>query len=95
LLCRYAAEAVFDICDNQDWKYLITFKKGSMPATYEEYELLKPLHPDNLARKLLEDFRTKYTDSVYPDGLLPVSFQIRFDLTSYLPPLKKRVPGLP
>lgn len=46
----YAGEPVFDICKANNWKFLITFKKGSMPATYEEYESLKPLHPDNVAR---------------------------------------------
>lgn len=43
----YAAEPVFDICKNNNWKYLITFKEGSMPATYEEYEALKKLQFEN------------------------------------------------
>ena len=33
----------------------------------------------NIARKLLEDFRTKATDSIYLQNLFSVSFQIRFD----------------
>lgn len=32
----YAAKPVLDICLKNQWNYIITFKKGSMPATYEE-----------------------------------------------------------
>lgn len=41
----YAAEPVFKICEENRWHYLITFKEGSMPATFKEYEELKKLVP--------------------------------------------------
>lgn len=45
----YAAKQVFDICKKYEWKYIITFKEGSMPATYKEYISLKNLTPENTA----------------------------------------------
>ncbi|MGM0568878.1 MAG: hypothetical protein ACQESB_06665, partial [Elusimicrobiota bacterium] len=33
----YAGNPVFNICDRNNWKYLITFKEGSMPEGYQEY----------------------------------------------------------
>lgn len=43
----YAAQPVFDICKGYTWKYIITFKRGSMPDTYREYETLKKLQVEN------------------------------------------------
>lgn len=50
----YAMEPTFKICKDYNWKYVITFKEGSMPATFQEYESLKPLHPENQARIKIE-----------------------------------------
>jgi hypothetical protein len=41
----YAAQSVFDQCERFHWPYLITFKEGSMPAVFAEYEALKRLAP--------------------------------------------------
>ena len=41
----YANERVFQLCDDYKLRYLITFKKGSMPATWVEYEALKKHSP--------------------------------------------------
>lgn len=41
----YAARPVLKICEQYHWQYLITFKEGSMPATFKEYETLKKLEP--------------------------------------------------
>lgn len=43
----YANKPVIDLCNRNSWKYIITFKEGSMKEVYEEYESLKKLHPDN------------------------------------------------
>ena len=43
----YANKRVFNLCRENKWKYLITFKKGSMPATYQEYLSLKKINPDS------------------------------------------------
>ncbi len=37
----YPGKRVFAICKKYQWKYLITFKEGSMPEVYREYEDLK------------------------------------------------------
>ena len=42
----YANGPVFDVCEENDWKYIITFKEGSMPATYKEYLSLKKISQD-------------------------------------------------
>lgn len=43
----YEAKQVFDICKIYHWKHIITFKEGSMPAVYKEYESLKKWSPEN------------------------------------------------
>ena len=45
----YVADPVFKILDKYKWKYIITFKEGSMPDTYAEYLSLKKLCPENRA----------------------------------------------
>ncbi len=40
----YANERVFKLCQEQRCSYLITFKKGSMPAAWEEFQALKKLN---------------------------------------------------
>lgn len=42
----YVADPVFKIIDKYRWKYIITFKEGSMPDTYAEYLCLKSLCPE-------------------------------------------------
>jgi hypothetical protein len=46
----YAAEPVFDLCERYHWAYLITFKEGSMPAVFAEFEALKKLAPNQTLR---------------------------------------------
>lgn len=43
----YAAAPVMDIAKKYGWKYIITFKEGSMPDRYDEFLRLKNLCPDN------------------------------------------------
>jgi len=45
----YAADPVIEILDEFGWKYITTFKEGSMPDTYKEFNLLKKLCPENTA----------------------------------------------
>lgn len=56
----YAARPVFDICKEHGWKYIITFKKGSMPATYEEYNSLKALQSENTSQIREGDIEQSY-----------------------------------
>jgi len=43
----YAASPVMDILKRYNWKYITTFKRGSMPERYEEFLKLKNLCPEN------------------------------------------------
>jgi hypothetical protein len=43
----YANGSVLQTCQENDWKYFITFKKGSLPAVWKEYRSLRRLCPDN------------------------------------------------
>jgi hypothetical protein len=43
----YAKGTVMDICQENHWKYFITFKEGSMPAVWREYQTLLELCPQN------------------------------------------------
>lgn len=71
----YAGKPVFDICENNSWKYIVTFKEGSMPATYTEFEALKKLAPENATQHKTEgvtqDFRW-VTDLDYEEHKLNV-----------------------
>jgi len=43
----YANGTVLDICRKNHWKYFITFKEGSLPALWSEYQALLGLCPKN------------------------------------------------
>ena len=45
----YAADPVIRLIEGYGWKYIITFKEGSMPDTYAEFNNLKNLCPQNTA----------------------------------------------
>lgn len=57
----YANQQVFDICGKNDWKYVITFKKGSMPAVYEEAMAIKSLQRENRGKNETDDIRQEYS----------------------------------
>lgn len=54
----YANERVFKLCQEQRCSYLITFKKGSMPGAWEEFQALKKL-AKNQRLKLLRGKQTQ------------------------------------
>ena len=43
----YANGPVLDICRGNGWKYFITFKEGSLPSVWKEYQTLLELCPAN------------------------------------------------
>jgi len=43
----YSNGPVFDICRQNHWKFIITFKEGSLPALWREYRTLRRLSPQN------------------------------------------------
>lgn len=51
----YARGPVFERCRRNHWKFIITFKKGSMPALWREYLSLRRLSPKNRLRKFSAD----------------------------------------
>lgn len=53
----YAAKSVMDICEKNNWKYIICFKEGSIPSIYDEFEKLLLLQSEN--------FCTRETKSVH------------------------------
>ncbi len=71
----YAAGPVFDICKNYHWKYIITFKEGSMSEVYGEYLNLKPLYKDTLREIKKSKIRQNFnwvTDIAYQEHSLNV-----------------------
>jgi hypothetical protein len=45
----YANGTALDICEKHHWKYIITFKEGSLPALWADYQGLLQLLPRNRA----------------------------------------------
>jgi hypothetical protein len=43
----YANGTALDLCRHNGWKYFITFKEGSLPAVWKEYQTLVELCPQN------------------------------------------------
>jgi hypothetical protein len=57
----YANGTVLAICEQYHWKYLITFKPGSLPAVWQEYQTLRELCPQNrLVRQPLQGPRQTF-----------------------------------
>lgn len=50
----YAARPVFDIARKNSWRLIITFKEGSIPELFAEFETLKSLSPENSATENYE-----------------------------------------
>jgi hypothetical protein len=61
----YACQAIVAICQQFDWKYILTLKEGRQPTTWDETLKLLPLHRANRLRlrlgqdgnKGIQDFR--------------------------------------
>jgi len=43
----YACGSVIQICEDNRWAYVFTFKEGSLPAVWDEFQRLMPLAPEN------------------------------------------------
>lgn len=56
----YLTKPMIDVCRRNRWHYLITFKEGSAPALFEEYEALLKLTPENALRKVRGDAVASY-----------------------------------
>jgi hypothetical protein len=51
----YANGTVMGTCHRNHWKYFITFKQGSLPALWEEYQALLRLCPKNRKQHTTDD----------------------------------------
>jgi len=56
----YANGTAMEICRENNWKYIIVFKEGSLPAVWQEYQTLLDLCGDNRKRRLLGDEGRQY-----------------------------------
>lgn len=56
----YANNPVIDLCAKNHWKYIITFKEGSMPAVYQEYVSLKRENRENRGENNCDGMKQKY-----------------------------------
>lgn len=54
----YACGRLFNICQQNRWSYVLTFKEGRMPSVWQEFQALLKLCPQNcVQRKLADDTR--------------------------------------
>ena len=51
----YACQQVMKICEEKNWKYIINFKKGSIPTLYEDFMSLLKLEKNNEKRCSAEE----------------------------------------
>jgi len=49
----YANGTVFDICCKNGWTFIVTFKEGSLPALWRDYQMVKYQQRDNHAQQLI------------------------------------------
>ena len=56
----YANQQTFNICKESGWKYIVTFKSGSMPKTYQEAMTIKRLQKKNRGIYEKNEIRQKY-----------------------------------
>jgi hypothetical protein len=56
----YGAAPVMDIAKRYKWRYIITFKRGSLPERYEEYSFLRELSKENMVEVSDKKITQKY-----------------------------------
>jgi hypothetical protein len=55
----YANGTALSICEQNRWKYFITFKEGSLPAVWREYQALLSLCPQNHTSRTTPEGRSQ------------------------------------
>lgn len=56
----YANGPVFDLCEKNHWKFIITFKEGSIPELYQEFLTLRGILNENRERETKRNIRKSY-----------------------------------
>jgi hypothetical protein len=51
----FACGRVLQVCKENTWEYVLTFKPGGMPAVWQEFQALLPLCPKNRLERVLPD----------------------------------------
>jgi hypothetical protein len=51
----FACGRTLQLCKENDWSYVLTFKRGRMPAVWDEFQRLLPLCPRNVVVRTLAD----------------------------------------
>ena len=58
---RYANETGFPLCEQNDWRFIITLKEGSLPSVWQEFQTLRQLAPENRLTVIADDINYEYT----------------------------------
>jgi len=57
---RYCSETGFALCRENDWRFLITLKEGSLPSVWKEFQTLRELVPQNRRRVIVNNVAYDY-----------------------------------
>jgi len=57
---RYCNETGFVLCQENDWRFIITLKEGSLPSVWKEFQALRGLVPQNRRRVIVDDIAYDY-----------------------------------
>ena len=73
----FACKPVIKLCRRNRWAYIITFKEGSLPAVWQEYQALKTLAPKDVLVVEQEGCRQtfRWVNGIDFDGLLVNAFE--------------------
>ncbi len=56
----YANGGFFEVCKQNQWAYIVTFKSGRMPERFAEFETLKTLSPENRTERRDGDLHQRF-----------------------------------
>ncbi|MBI4676390.1 MAG: hypothetical protein HY748_02285 [Elusimicrobia bacterium] len=73
----FACRPVIRLCKHNRWAYIITFKEGSLPAVWQEYQALKTLSPKDVLVVEREGCRQtfRWVNDIDFDGLTVNAFE--------------------
>ncbi len=57
---RYCNKTGFALCRENGWRFLITFKEGSLPSVWREFQTLRQLVPQNRRRVIVDNVTYDY-----------------------------------
>ena len=57
---RYCNETGFALCEENDWRFIVTLKEGSLPSVWDEFQVLRRLVRQNRRRVIVDDIAYDY-----------------------------------